>query len=150
MRVYWASGESPPERRPNPRAGGGRHPVNAQGGGATGPAPRRIPMMPRLLGLAILAAAMNPTHGAGAAPPNPGPAPSAVGKIEKTDAEWRRVLTPDQYRILRRKGTEAAFTGGYWNQHAKGTYRCAGCGLELFDSADKFDSGTGWPSFRAP
>jgi len=108
-------------------------------------------MMSRLLGLAILAAAMNPAHDAGAAPPKPGrSAAPAVGKIEKTDAEWKRVLTADQYRILRRKGTEPAFTGAYWNQHGKGVYRCAGCGLELFDSGAKFESGTGWPSFTQP
>ena len=108
-------------------------------------------MMSKLLGLAILAAAMNPNHDAGAAPRNHGAsAPPAVGKVEKTDAEWRRALTDAQYRILRRKGTEPAFTGAYWNEHGKGVYRCAGCGLDLFESANKFDSGTGWPSFWAP
>ena len=69
---------------------------------------------------------------------------------EKTDAEWRAGLTPEQYRILREKGTERAFTGKYWNHHARGVYACAGCGNPLFDSEAKFDSGTGWPSFTTP
>ena len=107
--------------------------------------------MPRTLWLAILLAAMNPTHDAGAASPEKsGSTPPAIGKVEKTDAEWKKSLTPEQYRILRHKGTEPAFTGTYWNNHAKGVYKCAGCGLELFDSATKFESGTGWPSFWAP
>jgi peptide-methionine (R)-S-oxide reductase len=64
-----------------------------------------------------------------------------------TDAEWKQRLTPEQYTILRRKGTETAFTGKYWQTKAKGVYRCAGCGQPLFSSDAKFDSGTGWPSF---
>ena len=107
--------------------------------------------MPRILWLAILLAAMNPHHDAGAAPADKSAGKAApAGKVEKTDAEWKKALTPEQYRILRRKGTEPAFSGAYWNNHAKGLYRCAGCGLELFDSATKFDSGTGWPSFWTP
>src|ERR671914_734310 len=71
-------------------------------------------------------------------------------KIAKSDAEWRAELTPEQYRVLRQKGTERAFTGEYWNEHQPGTYRCAGCGTPLFTSDTKFESGTGWPSFTQP
>ena len=71
-------------------------------------------------------------------------------RTEKTDAEWRAGLTPEQYRILRQKGTERAFTGKYWNHHSAGTYICAGCGNPLFESQTKFESGTGWPSFSQP
>jgi peptide-methionine (R)-S-oxide reductase len=71
-------------------------------------------------------------------------------RIEKTEAEWREVLTPEQYRVTREKGTEPAFTGEYWNTKAAGTYRCVCCGQPLFSSKDKFDSGTGWPSFTTP
>lgn len=71
-------------------------------------------------------------------------------KITKSDAEWRAQLTPEQYRITREKGTERAFTGKYYNSHEPGMYRCVCCGNPLFDSDDKFDSGTGWPSFTAP
>lgn len=71
-------------------------------------------------------------------------------KVLKSDEEWRQLLTPEQYRIMRRKGTERAFTGEYHNHHEDGVYRCAGCGNELFSSEAKYDSGSGWPSFWAP
>lgn len=73
-----------------------------------------------------------------------------IAKITKSDAEWRRILTDEQYQILRQKGTERAFTGKYWDHHEKGLYACAACDLTLFDSATKFDSKTGWPSYYAP
>ena len=71
-------------------------------------------------------------------------------KVTKSDAEWRRELSPEEYRVLREKGTEPAFTGAYWDSKDEGTYRCRACGQELFTSDAKFDSGTGWPSFYAP
>ncbi|MBI4549321.1 MAG: peptide-methionine (R)-S-oxide reductase MsrB [Candidatus Omnitrophica bacterium] len=71
-------------------------------------------------------------------------------RINKSETEWKKVLSAEQYRVLRQKGTERAFTGEYWDTKTQGTYVCAACSSPLFRSADKFDSGTGWPSFSAP
>jgi len=71
-------------------------------------------------------------------------------KIKKSEADWQKDLTDEQFYVCRKKGTERAFTGAYWDHHEKGMYRCACCGNELFSSETKFDSGTGWPSFWAP
>lgn len=73
-----------------------------------------------------------------------------MSKIEKSEQEWRDQLSPEQYHVTRQKGTERAFTGKYWDKHDDGMYHCACCGAELFDSATKFESGSGWPSFYAP
>jgi peptide-methionine (R)-S-oxide reductase len=73
-----------------------------------------------------------------------------MDKISKTEAEWQKELTPEQYAVARKKGTEQAFTGKYVDNHEAGMYRCACCGNTLFDSGTKYDSGSGWPSFTAP
>lgn len=81
---------------------------------------------------------------------NAGVPSHTIYKVVKTDDEWKQLLTPLQYRVLREKGTEVAFTGEYWDNHKKGTYLCAACQSPLFDSKTKFESGTGWPSFYKP
>jgi len=85
----------------------------------------------------------------------PGPAPQIVeaerpDAVVKSETEWRAELTPQEFYVLREKGTERAFTGEFYNHHEKGVYTCAACGLALFESATKFDSGTGWPSYWKP
>ena len=88
----------------------------------------------------------------GAAVPSPTPSTPVSGhdRVIKTDEEWKKILTPAQYNVTRKKGTERAFTGPNWDNHAKGTYTCVCCDLPLFDSETKFESGTGWPSFWQP
>ncbi len=73
-----------------------------------------------------------------------------MSRIQKTEEEWKQELTPEQYNVMREKGTEPAFSGALWDEHSKGIYTCVACGTELFSSDTKFDSGTGWPSFDQP
>ncbi len=129
--------------------------------GARGP--RRLPSLLPVLFSLIMAGCASGTAGQGdatmnnptanvrllAADDRPGPVVT-VPKISRTDEEWRRRLTPEQFRITRRQATEAAFCGKFYDHHADGLYFCVGCNLPLFDSRHKFDSGTGWPSFSRP
>ena len=105
-----------------------------------------------LLGAAFawskLARSDNATNSQAAKPSAPGK--SMNEKVVKTDEEWKQILTPEQFKVARKKGTERAFTGEYWNNHEKGVYHCICCGNPLFSSETKFESGTGWPSYWQP
>jgi peptide-methionine (R)-S-oxide reductase len=112
-----------------------------------------MPMKRSLLAAIGVAAAGAIALAAGQKPasaPKTAPAAERNWKVTKTDAEWKKILTPEQYHVLRQKGTERAFTGEYDKAKQKGTYVCAACGNPLFSSETKFDSGTGWPSFWQP
>jgi peptide-methionine (R)-S-oxide reductase len=114
------------------------------------PLPTRSAALLALSALVLVAGCAEP-----AAKPDatPAPAPASAASADAlptTEAGWKARLTPEQFQVMREKGTERAFTGKYWDNHAAGTYRCAGCGDVLFTSADKFDSGTGWPSYTRP
>jgi len=102
--------------------------------------------------IALLAVGALVLRTASSPPPLPEREGKPVGgeKVVKTDAEWREQLTPEQYRVTRERGTERACTGAFWNTKDDGVYACVCCGQPLFDSLTKFDSGTGWPSFREP
>ncbi len=104
-------------------------------------------MRPRHLLWAFLG--LGNCSGAQATPPTAAQ-PTRADKVVHSDAEWKKLLSPLAYDVLRHQGTEVAFTGPYWNDHRKALYRCAGCGQLVFRSDDKFDSGTGWPSFVRP
>lgn len=105
------------------------------------------PEMKWIWAASLLAAAALGRNAAAAAPAD-GEAP--MEKVVKSDAEWRALLTPEQYRVTRQQGTERACSGAFHSNHEPGTYLCVGCGLPLFSSEAKFDSGTGWPSYFQP
>ena len=116
---------------------------------------KRFPLLPLPLAIAallVVAVVYNlwPYVGFGASETQKEIDPMTRADLPESEAEWKEVLTPEQYYVLRRKGTERAFSGEHWNTKTDGTYLCAGCGHPLFHSETKFDSGTGWPSFYAP
>jgi peptide methionine sulfoxide reductase msrA/msrB len=104
----------------------------------------------RYAGAGLAAALVLALAGCGAAAERESEGRKRMSNLDRTEEEWKRVLTPEQYRVLRRKGTERAFTGRYWDHKGTGVYACAGCGQELFASSTKFKSGSGWPSFWQP
>lgn len=110
-----------------------------------------VVFMLALLGIAGYLLAQRPQTGSrDRSKHSPAKEKKVIEKIVKTEEEWKKLLTPEQYHVVRQKGTERAFTGALWDNHAEGTYVCVACGLELFSSTNKFESGTGWPSFWQP
>ncbi|HEY3351493.1 MAG TPA: peptide-methionine (R)-S-oxide reductase MsrB [Thermoanaerobaculia bacterium] len=101
-------------------------------------------------GAFLVAGPEKSSKGAAVQSSNPSTPVAGHDRVIKTDEEWKKILTPAQYNVTRKKGTERAFTGPNWDNHAKGTYACVCCDLPLFDSETKFESGTGWPSFWQP
>ena len=101
-------------------------------------------------GAVLVARSETPSKGAAVQSSDPSTPVAAHDRVVKTDEEWKKLLTKEQYTVTRKKGTERAFTGPNWDNHAKGTYVCVCCDLPLFSSETKFDSGTGWPSFWQP
>ena len=115
--------------------------------------PRFTWMVAAALSAALIVVVASPSRSARStkpADPFAQAAAESVGKVVKSEAEWKRTLPAESFHVLREQGTEIAFTGNLWNVHDKGIYRCAGCGLALFSSKTKFESGTGWPSFYEP
>lgn len=100
--------------------------------------------------LILAASGCSPRPSEAAPPPEKPTMTTTARRVIKTEEEWKKILTPEQFNVMRKAGTERAFTGKLWDNHAKGTYVCAGCGTPLFSSETKFDSGTGWPSFWQP
>jgi peptide-methionine (R)-S-oxide reductase len=112
-------------------------------------------LLPAMLGICIWTCSSTPASDLTNNPSiqvmsNSNSTPSDTDKVVKSKEEWAKCLTAEEFRVLREHGTERAFTGEFWDHHEAGVYTCAGCGLELFSSETKFDSGTGWPSYYAP